>query len=168
MCKLFQKEVQYLGHITLLEGIATHPEWLTPTGKQELESFLGLCICYRWFITGFADTEKLLTIFTEEKQTFWWLPKMEAAFQSLNEAVCTAPVLGHPQPGEKFNAYLDMGNVGISGVLSQMKDGQERITAYYSTTLNRTKRKYCIARWELLAIVKTLVHFHKHLYGQEF
>jgi hypothetical protein len=93
---------------------------------------------------------------------------MEAAFQSLNEAVCTAPVLGYPQPGEKFNAYLDMGNVGIRRVLSQMKDDLKRITAYYSMTMNKTKRNNCVARWELLAIVKTLVHFHKYLYGQEF
>jgi hypothetical protein len=31
-----------------------------------------------------------------------------------------------------------------------------------------TERNYCITRQELLAVVRTLEHFHKYLYGQEF
>jgi hypothetical protein len=54
-------------------------------------------------------------------------------------------------------------------VLSQVQDGQELvIIAYYSKTLNKAGRNYCVIRPELLAIVRTLEHFHKYLYGQEF
>jgi hypothetical protein len=59
-------------------------------------------------------------------------------------------------------------NVGIGGVLSQVQDGQERVIAYYSKMLNKAEKNYCVTRQELLAIVRTLEHFHKYLYGQEF
>jgi hypothetical protein len=92
---------------------------------------------------------------------------VEAAFQTLKGALCTAPILAYLQPGERF-VDTDASNFQIGGVLSQMQDGQERVTAYYSKTLNKAERNYCVTRRELLAIVRTLEHFHKYLYGQQF
>ena len=91
-----------------------------------------------------------------------------AAFQTLKEAPCTAPLLGYPRPGERFIVDTDASNVGIGGVLSQVQYGGERVIAYFSKPLSKAERNYCITRRELLAIVKTLEHFHKYLYGQEF
>jgi hypothetical protein len=62
----------------------------------------------------------------------------------------------------------DVSNVGIGGVLSQVQGRKERVIAYYSKTLSRAEINYCVTRRELLAIVRTLEHFHKYLYGQEF
>jgi hypothetical protein len=39
---------------------------------------------------------------------------------------------------------------------------------YYSQTLNKAERNYCVARRELLAILRTLELFHNYLYEQEF
>jgi hypothetical protein len=54
--QLFQKEVQYFGHIVSPEGITTDPgkqkaarECLTPKNKHKIRSFLGLCTYYRLF-----------------------------------------------------------------------------------------------------------------------
>lgn len=58
-------------------------------------------------------------------------------------------------------------NVGFGGVLSQVQDGQKRVTAYYGKTLNKTEKSYCVTRQELLAIIRSLEHF-QYLYGQEF
>jgi hypothetical protein len=52
-------------------------------------------------------------------------------------ALCTAPILAYPQPGERFIVDTDASNVGIGGVLSQVQNGQERVIAYYSKTLTR-------------------------------
>jgi hypothetical protein len=156
------------------EGISTDPEklkavqeWPTPK-NHEIRCFLGLCTYYRLFISGFADIAKLLTKLTEEKQTFKWTPELEAAFQTLKGTLCAAPILDYPQPGEKFIVDTDASNVGIGGVLSQVQGGKERVIAYYSKTPSRAERNYCVARRELLAIVRTLEHFHKYLYGEEF
>ena len=133
-----------------------------------MRSFLGLCMYYRRFISGYEDIAKPLTRLTEEKWTFKWSTEAETAFQALKEAVCTAPLLGYSRPGEKFFFDTYTNNVGIGGVLSQVQDGNKRVVAYFSKTLSKAQRIYCATRRELMAIVKTLEHFHKYLYGQEF
>jgi hypothetical protein len=42
------------------------------------------------------------------------------------------------------------------------------VVAYFSKTLSKDERNYCMTWQELLATVKTLEHFQKYLYGQEF
>lgn len=36
-----------------------------------------------------------------------------------------------------------------------------------SGTTTKPERKYCVIRKELLAILKSIAHFHRYLYGQE-
>jgi hypothetical protein len=93
---------------------------------------------------------------------------VEVGFQTLKGAFCAAPILAYPKPGERFIVDSDASNLGIGGVLSQMHDGKERVIAYYSKTLRNAKRNYCVIRRELVAIVRTMEHFHKYLYGQQF
>jgi hypothetical protein len=76
--------------------------------------------------------------------------------------VC-CPILAYPQPGQRFIVDTDASNFEIGGVLSQVQDWQERVIAYYSKTLNKEERNYCVIRLELHAIVRTLDHFHKYL-----
>ena len=48
------------------------------------------------------------------------------------------------------------------------KDSSERVVTYFSRTLFNAKQKYYVTIRDLLAVGKTLMHFHKYLYGQEF
>jgi hypothetical protein len=148
-----QKEVKYLRHIVSPEGISTDPkklkavrEWPTPKVKHEIRSFLGLCTYYGRFISSFSNIAKPLTKLTEQKQAFLWTPEVETAFQTLKRALCTAPILAYPKPGERFIVDTDTSNFGIGGVFSQVQDGQERVIAYYSKTLNKAEKNYCITR----------------------
>jgi hypothetical protein len=75
------------------------------------------------------------------------------------------PYFAYPQPRERFVFDTDASNVRIGGVISTYTTDRAAI-AYYSKTLNRAKRNYCITRRELLAFVRTLEHFHKYLYRQ--
>jgi hypothetical protein len=157
------------------EGITTDPQkleavrkWPTPRNKHEVRSFLGLCTYYRRFISGFTDIAKPLTRVTEEKRAFQWTPEVEAAFQTLKGALCTSPILAYSQSEGKFIVDTDASNVGIGGVLCQLQDGQERVISYYSKTLSKAEKNYCVTQRELLAIVKSLEHLHKYLYGQKF
>jgi hypothetical protein len=93
---------------------------------------------------------------------------VEAAFETLKGALCAAPIFAYPKPCERFIVDTDSSNVGIVGVFSQVQDGQEQVTAYYSKTLNKAEKNYTVIRRKLLAIMRTLEHFHKYLYGQEF
>jgi hypothetical protein len=107
-CQLLQKEVKNLGHIVSPEGISTDHEklnavreWPTPKDKHEIRSFLILFTYYRRFISGFAYIAKPLTRLTEEKDAFQWTQEVEDAFQTLKRALCAAPILAYPQPGER-------------------------------------------------------------------
>ncbi len=62
----------------------------------------------------------------------------------------------------------DASGYAVGAVLSQLQEGRERVLAYYSKVLTRPERHYCVTRRELLAIVKSIQHFHHYLYGQKF
>ncbi|UYV68182.1 K02A2.6-like, partial [Cordylochernes scorpioides] len=174
-CKLFKKEVAYLGHIISAEGVQTDPEktetvrmWPTPKDLTQLRSFLGLCTYYRRFIPGFSNIARPLHRLTESGRPFVWTPDCQRAMEKLKEMLVAAPILAYPRPGDSFVLDTDASNTGIGGVLSQAQEGSERVIAYFSKTLSKPERNYCVTRKELLAIVKSIEHFHHYLYGQEF
>ena len=52
-----------------------------------------------------------------------------------------APVLAYPGPEGKLILDTDASAVAISGSLSQVQDGEERVLAYYSQTLSAAQRR---------------------------
>jgi hypothetical protein len=67
-CDLFKKEIQYLGHIILAEGVVVEPanikeimDWPTPRNMSEVRSFVGLVGYYRRFIKGFYKIDNPIT-----------------------------------------------------------------------------------------------------------
>ncbi|VEN42942.1 unnamed protein product [Callosobruchus maculatus] len=174
-CHLFQKKVQYLGHVVSQEGIAVDPQkieavkgWPVPKNKHDVRSFLGLCTYYRRYVAGFATIAKPLTGLTEEGRRFQWGNDCQQAFDLLKKALSTAPVLSYPLPTGKFVLDTDASNVGIGSVLLQIQDGREVVIGYFSKTLSKPERNYCVTRRELLAIVKSVEHFYKYLYRRKF
>ncbi len=174
-CSLFKREVTYLGHVVSEEGVATDPEkvravedWPTPKNVREVRSFLGLCSYYRRFIKGYSHIAKPLHILTEKNRVFSWSEAEQIAFDKLKQALITSPVLAYPNAEDKFILDTDASNHGLGAVLSQVQNGVERVVAYYSRTLNKPERKYCVTRKELLAVVASVKHFHHYLFGKEF
>ena len=174
-CQLFSQEVQFLGHRVSSEGVATCEdkvkavkEWPVPRNIKELKSFLGLASYYRRFIKSFSTISAPLNKLTQKKQTFQWTAEAQDAFDILKDTLTKAPILGFPNTTDQYWLDCDASSFGISGVLSQIQDGTERVIAYFSKTLNRAQRQYCVTRRELLAIVESVKHFHQYLYGVEF
>ena len=62
----------------------------------------------------------------------------------------------------------DASDEAIGAVLSQVQNGIEKIIAYFSQTLTRWEKNYCVTRKQLLAVVKAVEHFNYYLYGQKF
>lgn len=76
-CELFQKKVISLGHTIREEGIFTDKQkieavqnWQTSQTLTDVESFVGLCSCYKRFICGFANIEKMLHRLGEKGKPF--------------------------------------------------------------------------------------------------
>ncbi|PIK60526.1 Retrovirus-related Pol polyprotein from transposon [Apostichopus japonicus] len=139
------------------------------TEPIEVRSFVGLCGYYRRFIRGFAQIALPLFKLTEKKQKFDWNQDCETAFSGLKTALTTAPVLSYPMSsGQDFILDTDASDFATGSVLSQIQDGNEKPIAYFSKTMSKQERRYCITRKELLAVVQSVKHFHHYLYGTRF
>ncbi|GBM71467.1 Retrovirus-related Pol polyprotein from transposon 297 [Araneus ventricosus] len=174
-CRFFQKEVTYLGHVISAEGVKTDPEkikavvdWPRPETVHDLRSFLGLCTYYRRFVKNFSTIAKPLYKLTEAKSNFNWTEECEKSFNSLKQALTSSPILTYPRTDKDFILDTDASNEGIGAVLSQNIGNEERVIAYFSKSLGKPERNYCVTRKELLAIVKSIEHFHHYLYGRKF
>uniref|UniRef100_A0A146MBF8 RNA-directed DNA polymerase n=1 Tax=Lygus hesperus TaxID=30085 RepID=A0A146MBF8_LYGHE len=165
-CKLFQREVGYLGVVVSKDGITTDPgttkrvlQWPQPTSVKELQSFLSLCSYYRTFIPQFAKRATALYALQNLKTDFKWDADADLAFADIKAALTQPPVLGHPVPGAKFVLDTDASDKALGAVLSQIQDGREVVLAYYSKCLSKAERNYCVTRKELLGLVNALRHF---------
>ena len=53
-------------------------------------------------------------------------------------------------------------------MLSQIGPQGEKVVAYFSRTFNKAERRYCVARRELVAIMRAISHFKYYLCGLPF
>ena len=60
----------------------------------------------------------------------------------------------------------DASEFGLGAVLSQRQNGQERVIAYASRSMNRSELKYETIRKELLAVVYGFKQFRQYLLGK--
>ncbi|KAI3373156.1 hypothetical protein L3Q82_006487 [Scortum barcoo] len=174
-CHLFRRETSFLGHVVSAAGVSTDPakvtavrNWPVPRNIGELRSFLGLASYYRRFVRDFATTASPLHRLTQKGQVFQWGEDCAQAFAQLRTALTEAPVLAYPDPCRPFIVDTDASNVGLGAVLSQEGEQGEQVIAYFSRSLSRPERNYCVTRRELLAVILSLRHFRPYLYGQRF
>ncbi|GBM15017.1 Retrovirus-related Pol polyprotein from transposon 297 [Araneus ventricosus] len=97
-----------------------------------------------------------------------WPHECEKSFNSLKQALTSSPILTYPRTDKDFILDTDASDEGIGAVLSQNTGNEKRVIAYFSKSLGKPERNYCVTRKELLAIVKSIEHFHHYLYGRKF
>ncbi|GJU60900.1 putative reverse transcriptase domain-containing protein [Tanacetum coccineum] len=123
--------------------------------------FLGLAGYYQRFIEGFSKIAKPMTKLTQKKVAFEWGDKQEAAFQTLKNKLCSAPILALPQGAENFIVYCDASHKGLGAVLMQ----NEKVIAYASRQLKIHEKNYTTHDLELGAVVFALKIWRHYLYG---
>ncbi|GJS80801.1 putative reverse transcriptase domain-containing protein [Tanacetum coccineum] len=102
-----------------------------------------------------------MTKLTKKKVAFEWGDKQEAAFQTLKNKLCSAPILALPQGAENFIIYWDASHKGLGTVLIQ----NEKVIAYASRQLKNHEKKYTTHNLELGAVVFALKIWRHYLYG---
>ncbi len=172
-CHLFQESVEFLGHTVSRDGVhasddkvKTVREWPVPRNVREVRSFLGLCSYYRKFVKDFALVARPINALVKKYVTFLWTEECQTAFESLKDALTTAPVLAYPDVDKMFILATDASKESVGAVLSQMHDGVEKPVAYYSKTLNLHEQRYCITRKEMVAVVYATRKFKPYLWGR--
>ncbi|GJR13809.1 putative reverse transcriptase domain-containing protein [Tanacetum coccineum] len=151
-CEFWIPKVQFLGHVIDCQGIHVDPakiesikDWASPKTPTEIRQFLGLAGYYRRFIEGFSKIAKPMTKLTQKKVAFEWGDKQEAAFQTLKNKLCSAPILALPQGAENFIVYCDASHKGLGAVLMQ----NEKVIAYASRQLKIHEKNYTTHDLEL-------------------
>src|SRR6266516_3741743 len=174
-CHLFQKTVNFLGHVISAGQIATEPakieqvvSWPSPRDVTEVRSFLGLVSYYRRFIRSFSEIAAPLHALTGKKVRFKWTDECEEAFQELKQRLISCPIVAMPSDEGEYRLDTDASNFAIGAVLSQVQNGDEKVIAYASRMLNPAERNYCVTRRELLAVVHFTKQFRTYLLGKEF
>lgn len=102
-CTFAAKEIPYLGHVISGNGVANDPtkvadvkKWPRPESVKEVRGFLGLAGYYRKFVRHFRIISRPLTNLLKKGVIFQWTVEHEEAFQTLEEALISAPVLALP------------------------------------------------------------------------
>jgi hypothetical protein len=98
-CAFGTSEVEYLGHVVGKDGVRVDPkkiesmqDWPHPKTLKILRGFMGLTGYYHKFVKNYAKIAAPLTALLK-KNSFTWTLAIAQAFQTLNMAMCTTPVL---------------------------------------------------------------------------
>lgn len=176
-CKILRPEIIFLGHLVSAQGIKPDPEktaavveWKTPTNKKHVRQFVGLCSYYRKFIPHFATIANPLHKIqsNHRKVVFVWNEEQQVAFDTLKKALTSAPILVSPDWSLPFILQTDSSDYGVGAVLCQIVNGEERVIAYASKSLNKAQRNYMTSDKECYAIIWGTRHFRTYLIGKHF
>lgn len=172
--------------------VAVVTDWPTPQTVFDVRSFLGLANYFRKYIRSFAATASPLTdllkgISKQEKKgklVRWgrlpkaeadklrsafveqWTPECQQAFDSLKQALTSAPVLVLPDFSKPFEVVSDGCErpPAVGAVLLQ----EERPVAYYSRKLSGAELRYSATDIEMVGVIAALREWRCYLDGRQF
>ncbi|KAD4180155.1 hypothetical protein E3N88_28746 [Mikania micrantha] len=169
-CCFGQTKVSFLGHIVSSAGVqvdqdkvAAVESWPVPTNVKEVRGFLGLTGYYRRFVKHYGLIARPLTNLTKT-EGFTWNEETAQAFNSLKQALITAPVLKLPDFSAPFIVECDASSEGVGAILSQA----DHPIAYFSKALSFNNRLKSAYDRELLALVLAVQKWNHYLMGRHF
>ncbi|KAF5020439.1 hypothetical protein F66182_7518 [Fusarium sp. NRRL 66182] len=170
------KEVDFLGH-TISPGevrmdrkkIAAVKDWPIPTNVKEVQSFLGFANYYRRFIKNFSKLANPLTEFTKKGKEFKWNERAQEAFEQIQDAILSEPVLVIFNPNREVELETDASDFALGGQIRQRDDnGKLHPIAFYSHKLHGAELNYPIYDKEFLAIFNCFKEFRQYLIGSNY
>ncbi|KAJ1205919.1 hypothetical protein NDU88_001339 [Pleurodeles waltl] len=98
-----------------------------------------------------------------------WTVECQQAFDTLKQAMCTAPVLKAPDYSKQFIVQTDASEHGIGAVLSQTNDdGLDQPVAFISRRLLAREQRWSAIEREAFAVVWSLKKLRPYLFGTHF
>jgi len=125
---------------------------------------------FRRFIKDFSSLAVPLTNLTKKGYGIQkWDETCDKAFQSLKQAITTAPILVAPDWKKPFRGHVDASEFGVGGTLTQLDEtGRDRVIAFFSKKLSPAEQNYTANDRELLGLVYFLERFRCYLEGSSF
>ncbi|XP_058741863.1 uncharacterized protein LOC131614269 [Vicia villosa] len=169
-CVFAVDQIDYLGHVISVGGVAPDPEkvkaildWPLPRSLTTLRGFLGLTGFYRRFVKNYATLAAPLTDLLRSTK-FQWSTEASLAFTSLKHKMTDMPVLALPNFKKTFIVETDASGVSIGAVLSQ--DGHP--IAFFSKKMCPRMQAASVYVREMYAVTEAVKKWRQYLIGQHF
>jgi hypothetical protein len=180
--KVGLRKIEILGHWIQDGQIKISPnrlkqvdEFPLPKSKEQILSFLGVCIQVIHLVKDFAemaaplydmckgrgeDGGKGVIVLSEEAKN---------AFYNLKQAIKNDLSVFLPDFSKEFRVRTDASRSCIGAILFQVNDLQEiQVVEYFSRKITGAEHNYSIYKLELLAVVEALAKFRFFLLGGSF
>ena len=175
-CRLFQREVKFLGRIVNAEGYRMDQKNIqavsalkdhVPATASEVRQLLGLLGYHRRHIEGFSKIAKpisdLLAVPDTEKKSpknersgkeeVVWTPECCEALSVLVQMITSAPILAYADFNKQFVLHTDASMKGLGAILYQKdKNNHMNVVSYASRTLRKSEANYHPTKLEFLAL----------------
>ena len=168
-CKLFCKEVSYLGRIISEEGYKMDPKNiepvlalkdLRPKNATEVRRLVGLLSVYRRFVPHFAKEAKPLYDLLKQEgggqisktKPVDWTAEHQQATEKLIDVITSFPVMAYPEFDKPFILHTDASYDGLGAVLYQQQDEELKVIAYASRSLSPAEKNYHSNKLEFLCM----------------
>jgi hypothetical protein len=92
--------------------------WPTPKNKKEVQSFLGFCNFYCWFVKDYAGIAHPLAKLTGDS-LFEWNEEQVMAFTQLKTLLAAMPDLVIPSYNDPLRLEMDASAFAMGAVLSR-------------------------------------------------
>lgn len=174
-CAFGLKSVKFLGFIVSTEGISADPRKVQsilsfgkPANQTDCRSFLGLVNFVGQFVPDLATLSEPIRRVSGKTQVFEWGTEQAAAFEAIKRRLADAETLAHFDCKAPTRVVADASPCGLGAVLTQLRQGVERVIAYAHRSLTPVERRYSQTEKESLALVWACEHFRHYLLGITF
>ncbi|MBW0534684.1 hypothetical protein O181_074399 [Austropuccinia psidii MF-1] len=166
-CHFGFKELEALGHLVsgLSLGISQSKVAAVllkpmPQNKKEVQSSLGFSGYYRQHIKDFASIARPLSKLCDKDTVFEMTVDRVKAFESLRQALTTAPLLLIPDFKLPFKIYIDASGEGLGAALHQVQIINDKPVegpiCFISRQIKPTEARYGASQMECLCTVLAL------------
>ena len=184
-CKLFQKQINYLGCAITDKGyrVATSnikavTDLITnvPSNIGQLRRVLGLLGYYRRYVKGFPriaqplfdllkrDNIKSSSKVLKDSTSIHLRRQHQKALETLITAITSPPLLSYPDFDQPFILHVDASTKYLGAGLYQYKDKEVRILDYGSRALVKAEQKYHSSKLGFLSLKWAVCeHFREYL-----
>ncbi|MBW0556995.1 hypothetical protein O181_096710 [Austropuccinia psidii MF-1] len=178
-CHFGLKELKALGHVVsgLSLGIDKNKVSAVllkpmPRNKNEIQSFLGFAGYYTQHINNFASIARPLYKLCDKDMVFEMTVDRVKTFESLRQALTTAPLLLMPDFKLPFKLYIDASGDGLGAALHQFQiidyKPVEGPICFISRKIKPAEARYGTSQIECLCLVWALDKLNYFLEGCVF
>jgi hypothetical protein len=178
-CTFEVEQIEFLGILLGTGTIQIHPSrieavtnWPVPTSVKHVQRFVGFANFVQKFIRDFSNVTRPLHDLTKTKgdpsglpRPFIWTENEQFSFEYLKYLITTAPVLLIPRRELPFRVEADASDFASGAALFQKFEGKWHPCSFSSKSFNDAERNYKIYDKEMLAVMRALADYSKHLMG---